>query len=719
MTAGACPSCAGRGAIGEPCEERGCRRRGYCFVPPEWAGELDPDAAGALDAMVGRRIDDYLVVDTLGAGGFGTVYLALQLPVMLKAALKLMQDRQQEPALAAALLRRFEGEARALARLSHPNVVRLLKYGLWSDAPYMVMEYVDGGRTLAAEVARHAVAGRPLPTTLVAHVLRQVLHGLEAAHRTGIVHRDIKPDNVMLQEVVGDPYHVRLVDFGLAKFVEERSSTSILLGTPMYMAPEQLDRAEVGPHTDLYATGVMAFELLTGRRPFASRTHQEILRQKVDPMYRPTAVLRDLGLPPEVLAFFDRALARHPEGRYRSADEMRDAFEAAVVRGDSTLFPGGGADVSAVAESSELGRQGAARTPGGGVGPAVGIDALGETGVASSTSELLETGVLDGGEPEAPDEVGLDEPDEVELRPWRQRWRWTVGAGVVLAVGLGIALSPGGAKRGPLSALSQRGTRPSVQGTVAPAGDASSVDAELPSTRREPAAPVEWVALDGGSFLMGAADGDSNERPPHEVTLEAFELARTEVTVGQYESCVKSGACGETKAGGACNYGARDRFDDPVTCATWHQAQAFCEWAGGRLPTEAEWEYAARGGGRDVPYPWGSDPPTCARAVMNDGQANGCGRDGTWPVCSLESGRTPQGLCDMAGNVWEWVADWYAPYEAGPATDPKGPPIGYFRVARGGSLGGTAFALRTTARYADSSDASLGDVGFRCARSPR
>ena len=220
---------------------------------------------------------------------------------------------------------------------------------------------------------------------------------------------------------------------------------------------------------------------------------------------------------------------------------------------------------------------------------------------------------------------------------------------------------------------------------------------------------VEWVRIPGGSFNMGSNDGYPNEKPVHRVTVPTFEMTKTQVTVEQYKACVDAGACTAPNSGGSCNWGQSDRGKHPINCVDWHQAQAYAKWAGGRLPTEAEWEYAARSGGRDWKYPWGNENATCERAVISEG-GDGCGRDSTWPVCSKPKGNTTQGLCDMAGNVWEWVQDWYHDSYNGAPTDGSAweRPTGSFRVFRGGSWCGVA-------RFVRAADRQYVVPGYRCA----
>ncbi len=230
------------------------------------------------------------------------------------------------------------------------------------------------------------------------------------------------------------------------------------------------------------------------------------------------------------------------------------------------------------------------------------------------------------------------------------------------------------------------------------------------------AAGVEWVRIPGGSFRMGSNE-QSDEKPVHEVRVKTFELAKSEVTVGQYGACVKAGKCTAPDTGEYCNWGKSGREQHPVNCVDWNQARAFSVWVGGRLPTEAEWEYAARSGGKARKYPWGNEKATCARAVMNDG-GRGCGRRSTWPVCSKPKGNSAQSVCDLAGNVWEWVEDVYAESYAGAPTDGSARTGGWsYRVFRGGCWYNTAGVLRAAFRRWNPAGLRNYFLGFRPARS--
>jgi len=226
------------------------------------------------------------------------------------------------------------------------------------------------------------------------------------------------------------------------------------------------------------------------------------------------------------------------------------------------------------------------------------------------------------------------------------------------------------------------------------------------------------VNVPAGKFLMGSTNADSdagdNEAPQHTVTLDAFWIDWTEVTNDQYRQCVEAGVCEipTTCSWGVSTYNDSSKKDHPVVCVQWHDAQAYCEWAGARLPTEAEWEKAARGVGGHR-YPWGNIDPSCSMA-----QFSTCGGQ-TVSVSSKPAGASPFDAQGMAGNVWEWVADRYDAdyYDRSPANNPLGPEIGSRRVLRGGSWGSGEQDIRAANRHSYSLSFSSGVVGFRCALS--
>jgi len=240
-----------------------------------------------------------------------------------------------------------------------------------------------------------------------------------------------------------------------------------------------------------------------------------------------------------------------------------------------------------------------------------------------------------------------------------------------------------------------------------------------------------------GTFWMGcnaATDGNCSggEGPQHKVTLSSYYMDLTEVTVAAYKSCVDAGVCTPPSSVQPTQYATYPGLsNNPVNFVDWSQARAYCQWAGGDLPTEAQWEMAARGdcvkNGKTAgdatcaqamqTYPWGDSNADCSKAVMYDGSATGCGAGLTSSVGSKTAGDSPYGLHDMAGNVWEWNRDWHGSYEASSQTDPTGLGSASDRVMRGGSLSNDAVGLRASLRNSGQPSSSGYYLGFRCARS--
>ncbi|MFU8803595.1 MAG: protein kinase domain-containing protein [Bradymonadaceae bacterium] len=341
---GKCPGCDTVGPLAQACIEKACAKRGHHYIPISYWNRVHSEEGAVPDSFIGMVLGDYLVVDFIGSGGFGKVYLVLQLPLLgLKGAVKLIEFPSDEEGFVKALLEKFQGEAQVLAQLNHPNIVRLLKYGLHGGRPYLVMEYVEGGRALRDEVALRIEEKRAFSREEIRHIIHQVLNGLQAAHEAGIIHRDIKPENIMIQPVAGNPLFMRLLDFGMAKYVKKSGDTLWPLGSPNYMAPEQTTLKNLGPWTDLYALAIIAFELLAGRRPYPGQTEEEVLLKKIDEDYDPLVELDDLNWPPEARDFFARALHRSAEGRIQETARFREAFDEAIdaltVQNVATVTP--------------------------------------------------------------------------------------------------------------------------------------------------------------------------------------------------------------------------------------------------------------------------------------------------------------------------------------------------------------------------------------------
>lgn len=224
-------------------------------------------------------------------------------------------------------------------------------------------------------------------------------------------------------------------------------------------------------------------------------------------------------------------------------------------------------------------------------------------------------------------------------------------------------------------------------------------------TESVPASTPEWILIPGGTYMMGYPKnkGQNKEHPMHKETVQSFFMTKTEVTVAQFNACVEAKGCWNLpndRNRGLCNVNHPELTNHPMNCVDWYQAAAYCAWVGGRLPSEAEWEYAARSGGKDIDAPWGDAPPSCDIAIfdvktgVNCDSKNNPDGVGTSPVCSRPRGNSDQGICDLLGNVIEWTNDWfyhtynYASFKTVPKTfSGESGESTYHRVMRGGGLG--------------------------------
>lgn len=324
-TRGFCPGCDSAGPIGEPCENALCRSNYFGFLPGEQYSAFKDQPMGFGDKVIGRLVDEYLPIEQLGKGAFGVVYLALQRPLLMKSALKLMPATIPKGLSEKSLTRRYLTEATALARIDHPNVIRLLKYGETQNRPYLALEYVSGRRTLLADLQAVEEKKEPFNLERSWHILEQLLLALEAIHTCGVIHLDVRPDNVMLQNIVGDRDFVRVFDFGLSVFQDEEKPTTTC-GAAEFLAPEQLRGNEIGPYTDLYAAGLIACRMLTGYRPYAGRTVDDVLERKEDDSFEPAEKLGRLGYQKSVVDFFAQALAPASEDRFQTAHRFISAL---------------------------------------------------------------------------------------------------------------------------------------------------------------------------------------------------------------------------------------------------------------------------------------------------------------------------------------------------------------------------------------------------------
>ncbi|WP_438022931.1 bifunctional serine/threonine-protein kinase/formylglycine-generating enzyme family protein [Sorangium sp. So ce233] len=702
------------------------------------------DPFGWVGATIGGK---YRLDAVIGEGGFGVVYrghhLGLDEPVAVKC-LKLLSNLA--PAERESFQRMLLNEGRLLHRLSRANagIVQALDAGAavspsgeWT--PYLVLEWLDGApldRDIAERRAR-GEAARPLAEAVA--LLAPAAHALEAAHAQGVAHRDVKPANLFLAEIGGRPT-MKVLDFGIAKVLSELSSMTQAMAqtgstlrafTVHYGAPEQFHHrfGATGPWTDVFALALVLIEVASGNRALLGSDVTQLYIAATDPAFRPS--LRGAGAtaPEAVEAVVRRALAVDPRERYRTAGELWAALEAAMATAADAgalaaggppggAAPGAGAHELAGAahvatDAAALGLAGTARAPAAPPAPAAAAAPSAPAGPLPAPSLTTMRGLTASAAPPpaphpAPPQAA---PAAVTGAPRRR---------LLLALGSAAALAAG--------AVAVALVRPRAEEAAPP----PRARGGLTAPPVKPAPSPDMVRVPAGRFTMGSAKGGKSERPPHEVTLtRAFDLDRTEVTVAAYQRCVEAGRCTPSglhgpratdadvaQRGALCTAADPAKARHPVSCVDQAQAAAYCAFVGKRLPTEAEWEYAARGtDGRE--FPWGNDPPGCAQAVVSRSPAQACGGRGTQDVGSAKAGASPSGALDMAGNVWEWVADGWDPgvYAKGARTDPLVPATGSKGVLRGGSWDFSASTARSTYRLAFDREAGDVSTGFRCARS--
>ncbi len=691
--------------------------------------------------------EKYQIEQLVGEGGFAVVYRAVHTIWQQPVAIKFFNGLSSAPAQQRdELVDQFIQEGKLLTELSSKTVgivqardvgSYVTPAGAWM--PYMVLEWLDGA-PLDAVLHREWTEGAPTwSVPEVTSFLRRVLPTLEVAHSSGVAHRDIKPANFF---VLGDARkadtQIKLLDFGVAKMVADNTHMKAALAktgvgitsfTPQYGAPEQFSRSHgaTGPWTDVYALALVAVELLTGQEALAGDDLVQLGFATSDPSRRPTPRSKGVALPSALEALFVKALAVSPEQRYASAGEFLRALDAAqsgaIVDAKTALAPEG--------STSELvaGPLGAAqRSP----RPALPTSVAGPASKANS-------GKANSGKAALISIGGV-----IALAAL---------AGVWLVSGSGSApptdaaagpSSPSTASRLPATGATAASNPPQHASGVSAASAAASIAAAAPSC------PPDMALIPAGQFFQGsdAPDAPDNQKPSHNVKLEAFCIDSHEVTAGSYKRCSDQGKCKRPRNENQwpsikpqevalyselCTFGVEGKESYPINCVSWDMADIYCKAQGRRLPTESEWEYATRGPDGRV-YPWGDDEPTAEHLNSCDAQCMAWGKKNRVPLQALHEqddgyatlapvgkypkGRSRFGPYDVVGNVWEWVADWDGAYGSAPQNDPTGPETGERRVIRGGGWnGGFEAWLHPAFRYAQVPSAMSHGIGFRCAKS--
>lgn len=273
------------------------------------------------DTLIGQQLDVYRIEELLGHGGMARVYRALDTRLQRYAAVKVIDPDARKPEK---YQKRFDREARAIASLSHPHIVIVYHYNQVNGLYYLAMEYVDGA-DLSWMLNDYARDGQYMEYDIILRIIEQTANALDYAHKNGVIHRDIKPGNIMVERSGS----VKLTDFGLALMTSEGTRGDIF-GSPHYIAPEQaMNSATVVPQTDLYSLGVVLYEMLTGDVPFSEGSAMQIAMGHLnDPLPDPRK--RRADLPESIIKVLQKALAKKPEKRYQTGAEFVDALDEAI-----------------------------------------------------------------------------------------------------------------------------------------------------------------------------------------------------------------------------------------------------------------------------------------------------------------------------------------------------------------------------------------------------
>src|SRR5215475_5303060 len=630
--------------------------------------------------MLGRTIGNYEVVSQFGEGGMGELYFGRHTRLAREVIIKTIRTEDFSPRQVEHLRDRLEREAFVQSQLDHPNIVRVYDFIASGDTTCIVMEYVPG-RDLRRMISRET---GPVPASRAIRLFKQVLAAVDYAHHfiyqdksgerhQGIIHRDLKPANIL----VTPEDLVKVTDFGIVKVRGVKGGTQMGFnpGTPEYMSPEQARGRELDQRSDIYSLGVVFYEMLTGHVPFeddgsGASSDYEIRRGHIE-LPVPSFSKYYPGVSSELEMITFKALEKNPDERYQTAHHFLEILEEFEQTGFARITGRTlGGRQTVVTSDRTTGRQRVTEAQA----------AVGAETVITDPNQPLTQNTSYNNYPKKPAPLPESKRGEVLFKPHPVKPKAPLVVGIALVALLTIIVAYWMVTRAPT-----------------PGNDGPDQPGQV---------PVGMISIPAGELMMGRKDGNDWEKPVHAVRIKAFLLDETEVTNEQYQTFI------DATRRNAPDHWKNRRYPNgeatnPVVNVSWDDASAFATWAGKRLPTEEEWEYAARGTDGRL-YPYGNEwSPQYSNAAEDNYGA-------TRPVKSYPDGRSPFGIYNMAGNVLEWTASESKLYPENklPPNDPNSGK----KVSRGGAFNAPAKYQTATDRFFYTPSTKKDFIGFRCAK---
>jgi len=606
--------------------------------------------------MIDQELGDYKIVKSLGKGGFGSVWKAIS-STGEDVALKVLNPSVLENEK---VVRKFFHEAMILAKLDHVNICKLTEFFPDKGNYAIVMEYVEGTE-LKDLLRQHKF----LPIGMAFNIAKQSLEAFQYAHENGILHRDIKPANIM---ITGGGV-AKIMDFGIAKMSSTAShDTAASMLSVHYVPPERFDKStEIDARSDIYSLALVFYEMFAGKRPFSATETSQIMFAHLNEIPEPPSkFVKDL--PPRISQAILKALEKDPDDRFKDFKEFSNAM--------------GEADPSWSAEDDA-------------------------TAIFDGDQTLIDQTIADSGT------IALEPEEETKKKTWAVVAALVIILLVAAGVGGYLFLKPGVQETETGTTKVAEAGKKNSKGfiEIQHSGDGSTM-----------------VLIPEGEFTMGS-DDYSAEKPIQKIYLDKYYIDKHLVTNALFQNFVEATNYvpdSEKDGAGMVRIGRRwkkvegaswqspdglstidGKEDHPVSQVSYNDALSYCKWAKKDLPTEAQWEKAARGPDGNE-YPWGNAEPNDTMANFD----NIVG--GTTSVSSYEKGKSFYGNLDMAGNVYQWCKDFYGTGERA-AKNPTGPETGTEHVIKGGSFIEGMESLRSANRDRYEPNYSSFLFGFRCA----